>query len=111
IGAALGLALMAKATNLTLVPLVPFALVLLAVRGTIRWRRAITGIGLAAIVATCVSAPYFWFNWTRYRHLVPAQEVLINERHAGHAPDLRTAASQIRWAWEIERIWASQSLW
>src|SRR5262249_23107650 len=100
VGVVLGVAIMTKATNLTLAPLVPIPLAHLAARRECLWRRAAVACIVATAIAIAISARYFCFNWAHYRHLIPAQEVLMNARRAGSSSDLLTAASQIHWPQE-----------
>ncbi len=110
LGLALGLAILAKAYNLLLIPFVVLIWADRWRRG--RWRGAqVAASGLLiAAVAIFLTGDYFIENVRRYGLLTPMQESVENARHGLGAGAILRQAFSLDWLGELSRKYLRQSL-
>lgn len=110
-GPALGLALLAKAVNLALVPLVPLVYGWHALRRRLRPSAAAAGALITLGIAAGIGFEYFRFNLAHFGLLTPMQEAVENARRGRVLGDAWSAASAIDWGHELSRRLLRHSLW
>ena len=111
LGLLLGLAVLAKAVNLGLLPLAVLCGPALAVRGKIRWVQGVQTSVLLGVVFFAVTGSYFYFNLTHFGLPTPMQEAVMNRQAGRGLRDLLAAAGQINWPIYLARLWFAATVW
>ncbi|MFO0954137.1 MAG: hypothetical protein U0835_23875 [Isosphaeraceae bacterium] len=109
LGLAAGLAALAKATNLALLPFLAFVWLALAAGRRLSPRSlAVSGVLLAAgfLAATLGE---FRFNLEHYGRLTPMQELVVNGRNGRTWGDLARATAALNWPGLVRRLWLRDS--
>lgn len=111
IGVAAGLAVLAKALNLALVPFV--AIVFVVQRWTGAWSSAalIRAAVVAAIGFASVTWTYFSFNLVTFGSWTPMQEAVLNREQGRGWRDLIATIPQVDWSTQWQRLWFRANLW
>jgi len=111
VGIVAGLAVLAKATNLALIPFVLFCIAATASRRGVRTGRA--ALAAAAFLAAALVVTQTWWreNWSRHGVVAPMQETVLTPADAGGAAGLLHAAEAIDWLRFLRRIWLRDTFW
>jgi 4-amino-4-deoxy-L-arabinose transferase-like glycosyltransferase len=110
-GIALGLAVLAKATALTLIPFILFVLASEAWRGRLTYRKAAAGLTVSLGLTLLVTFWYFQANFARYGVLTPLQESVLNHKAGKTVADAIHAAWQIEWWKDLRPRCFEYNLW
>ncbi|MFQ5502691.1 MAG: hypothetical protein ACE5EQ_10390 [Phycisphaerae bacterium] len=96
-GLALGLGILSKTIDLSLLPFVVFVYVSYAWHNKQSWIQSSVGLAvcLSAVLVSCGS--YLWFNLQHFGMLTPLQEAVLN-RDAGHSV-IDLFAGLVDWDW------------
>jgi 4-amino-4-deoxy-L-arabinose transferase-like glycosyltransferase len=105
IGLAAGLAALAKAVNLALVPFVAAAWLAFVLRERLRPRTAALGALLLAGGFLLVTQHDLRANFARYGGPTPMQEALVNRNRGRTTADLIRAADAFEWDRQVRRLW------
>jgi Dolichyl-phosphate-mannose-protein mannosyltransferase len=104
-GCLIGLAIMAKATNIALIPFAATCWLIMLIRLRPKGMRAslaalALGLGILAVIQSEVR-----FNLSTYGSLSSMQEVLVNQRMGKTTTDLLRTASTVNWPRTISHLW------
>jgi hypothetical protein len=110
LGVLTGLSILAKATNLGLVPFVACCWLVAVARDRIPRRRAALAAALLITGALAVTQAELRFNLARYGQLTPMQEALANRKAGRTASDLLHVAGHLDWGRRLTLLWLSDNL-
>jgi hypothetical protein len=106
IGVVIGLAILAKATNLSLVPFAGFCWLVVAIRERLSAGRTVAA-GLAlAVGCLAVVQSDLRSNLATFGTPMPMQEAVINRSLGRTASDLLAAAARVRWSTHLIWLWS-----
>lgn len=111
IGLVIGVAILAKAVHLALLPLAAFCLVLLWLSGRIRAAHALAASLCVLIGAALPTQAYFRANLARFGSITPMQEAVINQLTGKTTTDLADSAMRLNWLTQMQRTWFRYNLW
>jgi hypothetical protein len=110
-GTALGLGILAKATDMALVPFVLFAFVTFGWQKQLTRRRAALGAVVVLGLAAAITYHSFSFNLRHFGVLTPAQEMVLNHRAGKTLVDAFRAAVEVDWWHKFMSRCFKYSLW
>lgn len=110
LGLLVGLAYLAKAVNLALVPLVAVVWLLVAIRDRIPPLRALTAAALLAGGCLIVTQGEIRANLSRYGTPTSTQEVVKNHKEGRTQADRAAAFKHLNWGGRIVRLWFKDNL-
>jgi hypothetical protein len=97
IGAILGLGILTKVTDGTIMPFVWICLLLMAVYGKTNWKRSLLAILLFTLVVGIEIQGYIRANYARFGLPIPMQEAIMNHRNGVHLGDYFALVRSKRW--------------
>jgi hypothetical protein len=107
----LPLAVLAKSTNLTLLPVAAAAIVIDVVRCQIKPLHALAASILILALGCAMTWSSFSFNLHHFGVLTSMQETIINHQANKHLLEVLTAMPIQSWAKTTGAMWVSQGLW
>jgi hypothetical protein len=107
----LPMAVLAKSTNLTLLPVVAAALLIGVWRREIRLLQAVGAMVLILAFGTVMTWSYFSFNLHHFGILTPMQESYVNHQAHRHLIDILTAMPFKFWQRTTLSMWVTEGLW
>ena len=107
----LPMGVLAKSTDLTLLPIVAAVLVIGAWRREIRLLQALGAMLLILGLGAVMTWSYFSFNLHHFGVLTPMQEAYINHQANRHLIDILTAMPFKFWRRTTLAMWVTEGLW
>jgi hypothetical protein len=107
----LPMAVLAKSTNLALLPVVVVALVIGAWRREVRPIQASGAMLLILGLGAAVTWNYFSFNLHHFGVLTPMQETVVNHQAHRHLINILTAMPYRFWQRTTLALWVTEGLW
>jgi len=107
----LPMALLAKSTNVTLLPVIAAALAIGIWRREIRPAQALGAAALILGLGAVLTGSYFYFNLRHFGVLTPMQETVMNQQAHRHVLHILTAMPLRFWLRTTTTLWVFQALW